>query len=228
MTDHKHPKFSARSSLTLVLVLALVATWLFAPAPATTVAYASPVPEEAAPGDPLLASAYVEGSINLVLAPGYDTAGKTPAFVHAIAALEGCQGDASLVTFYELSYSADQPKYAFVHFPREVSVPAAIAAALTDPLVISAGIDGTYHIPENPPPVVSAYGSVTSAIDDGLVMDVEGASTNNGAKAQTYSRNWTVAQMFCFGYDFTDDTYSLMNTRSGKVLDVPGNIAVEG
>jgi hypothetical protein len=108
--------------------------------------------------------------------------------------------------------------------PRGMSVTDAITEALKDPTVISAEPD-QYYYPDDP--VTPGFYTITSKLDKNLVFDIDGASMLDGARVQSYSRNWTVAQVFQV-IDNNDGTYTIKNPRSGKVLDVPGNNAVEG
>lgn len=69
--------------------------------------------------------------------------------------------------------------------------------------------------------------NIKSAGRSGLVFDVPGASTADGARIQLYSFNGTEAQKFCF-QRVGNGTYSIVNVHSGKVLDVYGASAVNG
>ncbi|MDR2492258.1 MAG: RICIN domain-containing protein, partial [Coriobacteriales bacterium] len=76
--------------------------------------------------------------------------------------------------------------------------------------------------------VASGYYTMASSLGSSLVMDVDGASTANDAKVVSYTRNWTAAQLFQLVYNSSDGCYTVKNPHSSKVLDIPGNRAVEG
>jgi hypothetical protein len=119
---------------------------------------------------------------------------------------------------------SDGSFYAVVLIPKEMSETEAVSIALKDPTVESAQLD-EYAESES---VTFGFVTINSKLGNNLVFDIDGASTANGARMQVYTRNWTVAQVFQVIYNKEDRTYTIKNPRSGKVLDVPGNNAVEG
>ena len=60
----------------------------------------------------------------------------------------------------------------------------------------------------------------------GKVIDIAGGSSSNGANAQLYSSNGTLAQLFSFEYH--DGYYVIRNVKSQKALDVDGGKLVPG
>lgn len=60
----------------------------------------------------------------------------------------------------------------------------------------------------------------------GKVIDIAGGSNSNGANAQLYKNNSTLAQLFSFEY--YDGYYVIRNAKSQKVLDVAGGGLVPG
>lgn len=56
--------------------------------------------------------------------------------------------------------------------------------------------------------------------NDSFVVDINSASRENGATAQIYTDNGTLAQLFRF--EFHDGFYLIINAQSGKALDVKG------
>ncbi len=73
-------------------------------------------------------------------------------------------------------------------------------------------------------PVISdgAY-VVKSALNQSYVLDIEGASLEDGANAQLYEANGTAAQSFVFAW--ADGYYTISNAGSGKYLDVDAQSA---
>jgi len=61
--------------------------------------------------------------------------------------------------------------------------------------------------------------TIATAANDNLVLDVCGASHDDGANVWIVGRNGTAAQQFCFTSN-GDGTYCITNVGSGKVLDV--------
>ena len=57
-------------------------------------------------------------------------------------------------------------------------------------------------------------------------VDISGASSNNGANAQIYSRNQTYAQLFKFVYE--EGYYRILCAQTDKVLEVAGGDVVPG
>ncbi|MCL2135966.1 MAG: RICIN domain-containing protein [Coriobacteriia bacterium] len=81
-----------------------------------------------------------------------------------------------------------------------------------------------------PPPVATLEGfyNISSGVGNSLVLDVAGASLDNGASIITFTKNHTVAQVFQLVYDSSDDCYVIINPRSQKAIDVPGANAYKG
>lgn len=65
-----------------------------------------------------------------------------------------------------------------------------------------------------------------SALDSRFVLDVKSGSGKNGANIQLYSSNDSQAQMFTFQY--VNGYYRIVNSKSGKALDVAGGNLVNG
>lgn len=64
---------------------------------------------------------------------------------------------------------------------------------------------------------------IVSALDQNKCVDINGASRDDGANAQLYTRNGTGAQEFSLTYH-AGGWYTIVNTNSGKALDVSGGI----
>lgn len=62
---------------------------------------------------------------------------------------------------------------------------------------------------------------LVSALNNGYVMDVNGASVQNGANVQLYADNGSNAQKFTFTRQ-SDGYYTISNVNSGKMLDCSG------
>lgn len=78
---------------------------------------------------------------------------------------------------------------------------------------------------ENPTEVQQGIYTIQALIGTNMVLDISGASTANGANAQLYSKNDSIAQQFVI-YPVGQGYYSIRNVSSGKVLDVKdGKIA---
>lgn len=60
------------------------------------------------------------------------------------------------------------------------------------------------------------------------VLDVDGASVQNGANVQQYDSNGTMAQDFFLSYDSSNGYYTVIGSSSGLVLDVYGACNVNG
>lgn len=69
---------------------------------------------------------------------------------------------------------------------------------------------------------------VRIAGDEGKVLDIRSGSHDDGAIAQVYQANGTVAQQFVFDYDDATGYYTIVNRGSGKVLDVCGGSTEAG
>ncbi|WP_164520710.1 RICIN domain-containing protein [Bifidobacterium callimiconis] len=68
---------------------------------------------------------------------------------------------------------------------------------------------------------------VSTKLKDSAVLDVTGASSDNGANVQLYGSNGTAAQTWTVSHD--DNGYvTFTNANSGKVLDVSGGTANSG
>ncbi len=71
---------------------------------------------------------------------------------------------------------------------------------------------------------------VKSALNRGYVLDIEGASSDDGANAQLYESNGTAAQSFVFTW--ADGYYTISNAGSGKYLGMDaasaGNVCQAG
>jgi hypothetical protein len=65
------------------------------------------------------------------------------------------------------------------------------------------------------------------ALSKTKAIDIQGASTANGAKVQIWEFNNTPAQRFSFTRG-TDGYYTIRNINSNKVLDVAGGVATPG
>ena len=68
----------------------------------------------------------------------------------------------------------------------------------------------------------------TSSINQSYVMDVAGASNENGANVRIYENNGTKAQIFQITYDSSTGYYAITSTQSGKMLDAAGGIMSNG
>ena len=68
---------------------------------------------------------------------------------------------------------------------------------------------------------------VSSALKDGLVLDVSGGSAKNGANVQVWSSNGTKAQRWAVSHD-SRGYVTLRNANSGRMLDVSGGSAKAG
>ena len=66
---------------------------------------------------------------------------------------------------------------------------------------------------------------IVSTLPGGRVVDVSGASPDNGAAVQTYSSNGTLAQQFALSYDKNSGYYTITNYASGRVVDVQNGSA---
>ncbi|WP_289804241.1 RICIN domain-containing protein, partial [Dubosiella newyorkensis] len=74
--------------------------------------------------------------------------------------------------------------------------------------------------------ISDGYYVIGSKINGNKVLDVTGASTNNGANVQIYTNNGTDAQLYRISYE--GDYLKIMNVGSGKVLDVNGGSTKNG
>jgi hypothetical protein len=70
--------------------------------------------------------------------------------------------------------------------------------------------------------------SLQSAANQKKVLDIEGASTSEGAKAHLWDNVNLPQQRFKFVYNADDGTYTLVNAKSGLVLDVRGGSTENG
>lgn len=87
----------------------------------------------------------------------------------------------------------------------------------------------TYILPAAAAPSVIANGTykIVSALNNNFVMDVNGASTADGANVQLYQDNGTNAQKFAITRQ-SDGSYMIQNVNSGKVLDCAGAGRING
>ena len=69
--------------------------------------------------------------------------------------------------------------------------------------------------------------TIASSIDSSMVLDVSGASKDDGANVQLYASNGTTAQKFRITYG-EDGYYTIICLASGKALDVEGASDVSG
>lgn len=63
---------------------------------------------------------------------------------------------------------------------------------------------------------------MASSLNTSKIVDVSGASKNNGANIQIWGKNGTTAQSFNLNYDSATGYYSIRNVNSGRALDVVG------
>lgn len=63
--------------------------------------------------------------------------------------------------------------------------------------------------------------AIITAMDPGIVLDIDGASTANGANCQVYARNYANSQTFSVE-NRSDGRAVIWNTATGKCLDVAG------
>ena len=69
--------------------------------------------------------------------------------------------------------------------------------------------------------VVEGEYIIQSTLKEGMVMDVAGGSSNDGANVDLYSNNGSAAQKWIIVRN-DDSTYTMKNAATGKVLDVAG------
>lgn len=65
---------------------------------------------------------------------------------------------------------------------------------------------------------------IRSAMNSNLVVDINGASSADGANAQIWTDNYTAAQRFRVIYDGKTGYYTIRNVKSGKMLDVTDSV----
>lgn len=70
--------------------------------------------------------------------------------------------------------------------------------------------------------------TISTSMKSGMVLDVSGASTSNGANVQLYAANQTAAQRFRLSYDSKTGYYTIINDNSGKAVDVTSASAKNG
>ncbi|MDO4752847.1 MAG: RICIN domain-containing protein [Candidatus Saccharibacteria bacterium] len=75
-------------------------------------------------------------------------------------------------------------------------------------------------VPETSHVVEGEY-IIQSTLKEGMVMDVAGGSSSDGANLQLFSSNGSIAQKWLI-VDNGDGTYMVKNAATGKVLDVAG------
>lgn len=76
-------------------------------------------------------------------------------------------------------------------------------------------------------PASDAMVAVVSALNGGKVIDIPGASTADGARAQLYDSNDSMAQRFLLA-QVGNGIYRITNVNSGKVLEVANGSQVNG
>lgn len=69
---------------------------------------------------------------------------------------------------------------------------------------------------------LNEYYYIASALDNNMVVDVSGGSSQDGTNIQLYRKNGTDAQLFQIVRSEVDGYYYIVNKGSGKVLDVAG------
>ena len=70
--------------------------------------------------------------------------------------------------------------------------------------------------------------SFLSALNPFKAVDISYAKTTNRANAQLYDLNNSYAQHFLITFHPEDDSYSIMDNKSGKYLDVNGGHSANG
>lgn len=68
---------------------------------------------------------------------------------------------------------------------------------------------------------------ISSSLDNAKVIDIDGASRNDGARAQLYSWNQTDAQLFIFR-EVGNAIYEIESVETGKVIEVGGGQTGDG
>ena len=89
-------------------------------------------------------------------------------------------------------------------------------------------LSSTEHEPVSPCEDLGLDGwyEIVPSESDTLCVDISGASKSDGAKAQLYSRNQTLAQLFKFEY--SDGYYRLISLNSEKAIGVKNGSIVPG
>ncbi len=68
---------------------------------------------------------------------------------------------------------------------------------------------------------------IASAVNQDMVLDVDGAYTANGTNVQIWFKNGTAAQKFLVTH-VGNDIYTMKNTNSGRYLDSSGGLGQSG
>ncbi len=84
------------------------------------------------------------------------------------------------------------------------------------------GITKTVAYTFKPITIEEGVYSIRSAKNTGYTIDITGGSTNDGANAQLYKYDGAGAQLFSFVHNADDNTYSIINVKSGKALETQG------
>jgi len=71
-------------------------------------------------------------------------------------------------------------------------------------------------------PTLADGNYVINSASGSLVLDISSASSANGARAQFYSANNTLAQRFNITFDINTGYYKIVNIQSNKPLDIAG------
>ena len=71
---------------------------------------------------------------------------------------------------------------------------------------------------------------IVSALDSNKVVDISGGvgGAKNGTNIQLWEKNGTEAQEWKLVYNESDDTYTVTNPSTGRVLDVTGSSVKNG
>lgn len=78
------------------------------------------------------------------------------------------------------------------------------------------------------PTLAEGFYSISSAVKNTQVLDINHGNTNNGATITTWSSNASENQAWYASYDFIADTYTFTNPYSGKTLSAIDNRAGNG
>ena len=78
----------------------------------------------------------------------------------------------------------------------------------------------SFRFIQTKPPVADGTYFVNSGLGSNLVIDIAGGAVTDMANAQVYTLNRTDAQKFQFTFDQASGTYTLMNVKANKALDV--------
>ncbi|MCL2135965.1 MAG: RICIN domain-containing protein [Coriobacteriia bacterium] len=69
---------------------------------------------------------------------------------------------------------------------------------------------------------------INSASGTNMVLDIAGASSQEGTIAQFHTSNQTLAQRFLLAYDSSTGYYTITNTQSNRVIDIAGGSTANG